>query len=266
VGGWKFRVGGRRIDNTTVIAVASQKGGCGKTTTVVNLGAFLAMKGKKVLLVDLDPQGNTTSYFAISKSELKKTAYDILMSKDVGFEDVIIPTMINGLDIVPAAQNLAGAEMSLNENKLDVLIVKSKLSHLKGYEYIIFDTMPFVGNLTLNAIIASDMVIAPIRTDFFAIEGVIAIDDAVSTISKLMGREPPTMRYLITIHNRKRKTCQASKDTIMRLYGEKVFESVIPDTVKLFDAPVKGKPICITDPNSPGARAYNNLADEVMMR
>jgi chromosome partitioning protein len=246
-----------------IIAVINRKGGCGKTTTSVNLSTYLAVKGKKVLLMDLDPQGNTTSHFGHDPIKIKNTMEDVITGP-LKISDIIIPTEILGLDLVPANDHLGIAERELAKIKLSELILKRKMESLKEYDYVIIDTGPAMGDLNFNAIIACDTILVPIRTDYFSLEGVVAINDAIKEVETAFHRKPK-MRYLVTIHHNRRSVCKQALETIFGMYGDAVFKTIIPDTVKLLEAPSHGKPIYLYDPTSPGAKAYERLAEEVIL-
>lgn len=245
-----------------VIAIANQKGGCGKTTTAVNLSAYLAIKGKKTLLIDLDPQGSATTHLGINR-ELENTVYEALM-QDLDVSQLAIPTIIPGLDIAPADKRLGRAEMEIaNKPVAREAVLKPKLKALDNYDYVIIDTPPNLGFLTINAMVGSDIVLIPIQTEFFAIKGLSMIMDLVKVISDSLGQNLE-LKYLLTMYDARTNLSKEVVKRVRELLGDDVYKAVIPRSVKLAEAPSYGKPIYLIDPESPAAQAYNQLANEVI--
>ncbi|MGD9817245.1 MAG: ParA family protein [Desulfomonilaceae bacterium] len=244
-----------------IVAIANQKGGCGKTTTAVNLSACLAAKGKKVLLIDLDPQGSATTHLAISNFD--NTMYEAMMG-DLSLSQIIKPTAIEGLDMIPADKRLGRAEMEIAGKSIArERILKPKVRTQTGYDFIIIDTPPNLGFLTINAMVASDTVLVPIQTEFFAIQGLSMILDLAKAISEGLSQDLK-LKYLLTMYDARTKMGKEVITRVRELLGEDVFEVVIPRSIKLAEAPSYGKPIHLIDPEAPAAIAYSQLADEVI--
>ena len=244
-----------------VIAIANQKGGCGKTTTTVNLAAYLALNGKRTLLVDLDPQGSSTRHLGLN--ELDKTMYDVMM-RGLDIRALIKNTMVSDLDIAPTNNFLGKAELEL-ASKLTAResVLRPKLRSLEGYDYVLIDTPPTLGFLTLNALVASDMVLIPIQTQFFALMGLSMILDLLELIKTDLGYDIKK-RYLLTIFDPRTKMAKEIVAQVKESLGEDVFKTVIPNNIRLAEAPSYGLPITLHAPDSTGALAYSNLAKEVM--
>jgi len=244
-----------------VVAIANQKGGCGKTTTAVNLSACLAAKGRRVLLIDLDPQGSATTHLAIR--DFDNTMYEVMLG-DLSLAQLTTPTEVNGLDIIPADKRLGKAEMEIAGKSIArERILKPKLRTQNTYDFIIIDTPPNLGFLTINAMVASDTVLVPIQTEFFAIQGLSMILDLAKAISEGLGQDLK-LRYLLTMYDARTKMGKEVITRVRELLGDDVFKVVIPRNIKLAEAPSYGKPIHLIDPESPASKAYSQLADEVI--
>jgi chromosome partitioning protein len=246
-----------------VITIANQKGGCGKTTTAVNLSSYLADSGKKVLLIDLDPQASATTHLGVNE-DLNNSMYDVLI-EDLDLLQLAMTTEINGLDLAPADKRLGKAEMELaNKTVAREAVLKPKVKSQSAYDFVIIDTPPNLGFLTINAMVAADTVLVPIQTEFFAIKGLSMIMDMVKLISNDLNQDLK-LRYLLTMYDARTNLSKEVVKRVRELLGEDVFKVVIPRSVKLAEAPSYGKPINLIDPESPAASAYSQLAEEVIM-
>ncbi len=256
------------IGETKIIAIINQKGGVGKSTTAINLSAALGEKNKQVLLVDLDPQGNATSGLGIDKSQIKKDIYDVLLT-NTDISEAIIPDVYEGLDVLPATINLAGAEVELvneiaRENRL-----KNAVGSLRGkYDYIFIDCPPSLGLLTVNAFTAADKLLIPIQCEFYALEGVTKLLDSMKRVKNLLNPSLDIFGVVLTMYDMRTTLSKQVANEVENYFGEvmnkTVFKSRIPRTVKLSEAPSYGQPITIYDRSGKGAQSYIALAEEVI--
>jgi chromosome partitioning protein len=245
-----------------VVSISNQKGGSGKSTTAVNLSAYLALAGKRVLLIDLDPQGSLTTHFGIDKKRLEKTMYDVLSDK-ASLSDVIVSTETQGLDIAPTNNLLGRAEFELFKQEERDSILTSRMTGLGDYDYVVIDTPPNLYNLTLNALMASDTIMIPIDSTFYALEGLAVITELLDVIESELGHAL-NRRYLLTKYDARTNLSKDVESKLRELFGDAVFKTVIPANIRLAVAPSYGKPIYALDPESIGARAYKKLAEEVL--
>lgn len=254
------------VGQTRIMAIINQKGGVGKSTTAINLSAALGELGKQVLLVDLDPQGNSSSGLGIEKSRVNNCIYDVLLN-DVPIEEVIIPDVCEGLDLVPATINLAGAEVELvaemaRENRL-----KDAVGSLRGkYDYVFIDCPPSLGLLTVNALVAADKLLIPIQCEFYALEGVTKLLDSMKRVKTRLNPTLDIYGVLMTMYDGRTTLSRQVVEEVRAYFGRLVFETQIPRTVKLSEAPSFGQPITLYDPSGKGAQSYMSLAKEVIAR
>lgn len=248
-----------------VVSIANQKGGVGKTTTAVNLSTILAKKGKKVLLIDADPQGNATSGLGIDK-DVKFSVYDVLVN-DVEIENTIKETMIKKLDVCPSNINLAGAEVELVSMMSREHRMKEKIDNLKDkYDFIIIDCPPSLGLITLNAFTASDSVLIPVQCEYYALEGLGQLINTINLVKKHLNRELTIEGALLTMFDIRTNLSNQVVKEVNTYFENKVYKNVIPRNVKLSEAPSYGMPISVYDPHSKGARAYDKFVKEFLKK
>ena len=245
-----------------IISVANQKGGVGKTTTTVNLSTILAKKGKKVLLIDTDPQGNATSGLGVSK-DVELSVYDILIG-DTEFDETLQETAIKNLKVCPSNISLAGAEVQLVSMMSREQRLKTKLDKIKDqYDYILIDCPPSLGLVTLNAFTASDSVLIPVQCEYFALEGLGQLLNTVNLVKKHLNKNLEIEGALLTMYDaRTNLSNQVVKE--VKYFEDKVYKTVIPRNVRLSEAPSYGMPITVYDPRSKGAKAYEKFAKELL--
>jgi len=249
-----------------IISIANQKGGVGKTTTTVNLTACLAQAGKKVLAVDLDPQGNTTSGLGIDKDNLDYTIYDLMLGEGY-IEQAMLPTQVDGLFLLPSNVNLSGAEIELIDVPDREYRLKSILKHAKYlYDYIFIDCPPSLNMLTLNAFCASDSVLVPIQCEYYALEGLTQLLHTIELVQRKMNPRLTIEGVVFTMYDGRTKLSRDVVDEVKSHLGQYVYETMIPRNVRLSEAPSHGMPITLYDDKSKGAESYMLLAEEIMMK
>lgn len=246
------------------MSIANQKGGVGKTTSSVNLSACLAYLGNKVLLVDIDPQGNATSGVGINKADVNNCIYNVLV-EDLPAEDVCISTNVNNLDIIPATIQLAGAEIELVPTISREIRLKKSLESLKAsYDYIIIDCPPSLGLLTINALTSSDTVLIPVQCEYYALEGLSQLLNTIRLVQKHLNTDLMIEGVLLTMLDARTNLGIQVIEEVKKYFQDKVYKSIIPRNVRLGEAPSHGQPIITYDPKSKGAEVYLELAKEVI--
>ncbi len=246
-----------------VISVANQKGGVGKTTTTINLSTMLAKKGKKVLLIDADPQGNATSGVGAEK-DVEFSTYDILAT-DAGMEQALEKTMIKNLLVCPSDINLAGAEVELVSMMSREQRLKEKLEDIKdSFDYILIDCPPSLGLITLNAFTASDSVLIPVQCEYYALEGLGQLINTINLVKKHLNKNLEVEGALLTMYDARTNLSNQVVKEVKKYFGEKVYKTVIPRNVRLSEAPSYGMPITEYDPRSKGAKSYEKFTKEFL--
>lgn len=247
-----------------IIAFSNQKGGVGKTTTCVNMAAYLAEKGYKCLVVDLDPQGNATTGLGFAKSEVKNSVYQVMID-DVPIEMAVMKTCVSGLDILPSNIDLAGAEVELVYVKDREHVLKKVLETAKNtYDFITIDCPPSLGLLTINALAASDTVIIPIQSEYYAMEGLSQLMNTIKLVVKHLNADLKIEGVVLTMSDNRAIISRQISSEIKRFFGKRVYETIIPRNIRLAEAPSHGVPILLHDTKCAGARAYNSLTDEFL--
>lgn len=247
-----------------VIAVANQKGGVGKTTTAVNLSSCLGYKGKKVLLIDVDPQGNSTSGLGVDKKAIKKSSYDVLIN-DVDIEETLVQTPIENLMLCPSNIQLAGAEVELVSTISRETRLKNSLTSIKdNYDFILIDCPPSLGLLTLNSLTASNTILVPIQCEYYALEGLSQLMETVKLVQKHLNKSLDVEGVVLTMFDARTNLSIQVVEEVKKYFKNKVYRTVIPRNVRLSEAPSYGLPIILYDPKSKGAECYLDLADEVI--
>ena len=247
-----------------ILSVVNQKGGVGKTTTAVNLGAYLARQGKFVLLVDLDPQCNATSNLGQDHHAIEKGVYEAITGQ-ADFRDIIMPTTIEGYRLAPATPNLAGASVELvSAERREFKLADAIMGVRHDYDFIIIDSPPSLGLLTVNGLIAADQVLIPVQAEYFALEGLSALMQTIELVKQHVKPELSVLGAVITMFDGRTKLSNEVMGELYKYFPNKIFRSTVPRNVRLAEAPSYGKSIIDYDPGSKGARAYEQLAKEVI--
>lgn len=246
-----------------IISIANQKGGVGKTTTAINMSTILAKRGKKVLFIDADPQGNGTSGLGVNK-EQKFSIYDVLI-EDIEVENTLQKTKVKNLDLCPSNMNLAGAEVQLVSMEDREYRLKTKLNNIRDkYDFIIIDCPPSLGLITLNAFTASNSVLIPVQCEYYALEGLGQLLNTVELVRKHMNKDFKVEGALLTMYDARTNLSNQVVKEVKRYFEDKVYKNVIPRNVKLSEAPSYGMPITLYDPRSKGAKSYEKFTREFL--
>ena len=249
-----------------IIAFSNQKGGVGKTTTCVNMAAYLAQKGYKCLIIDLDPQGNATSGLGFAKSEVNGSVYNVMID-DMPIEQAVVKTCVDGLDILPSSIDLAGAEVELVYLKdREHVLARVLESAKKTYDFITIDCPPSLGLLTINALAAANTVIIPIQSEYYALEGLSQLMNTIKLVVKHLNPSLKIEGVVLTMNDNRAIISKQISAEIRKYFGKRVFDTVIPRNIRLAEAPSHGKPIALHDTRCSGAKAYLNLTEEFLSR
>lgn len=247
-----------------IVAFLNQKGGVGKTTTCVNMAGYLAQMGKKVLLLDIDPQGNASSNLGIEKDSKPKTIYDVIVD-DNTIDEVILKTKLENLDIIPSDVDLAGAEIELVQMNNREKIVRNILRKIQNnYDYICIDCPPSLGLITVNALTACDSVLIPIQCEYFALEGLSQLMYTIKLVKKHLNENIDVEGVVLTMKDNRSNLGQSVAQDITKYFGKKVYKTIIPRNIRLAEAPSFGEPICVYDPKCTGAQSYKALTLEFL--
>lgn len=249
-----------------ILAIANRKGGVGKTTTTINVATAMAAAGKKVLVVDLDPQGNASTSMGVDKKGSMPSSYDVLLG-NARLTDAVVWTEIPGFSIVPSSPDLAAAEIELVDmEKREYALRKALNKEAINYDYILIDCPPSLSLITINALVAADAVIVPLQCEFLALEGISDLIRNINTIKKNFNPKLALQGVVLTMYDKRNNLTQMVEDDVRQFFGKKVYDTVIPRNVRISEAPSHGKPVLLYDFKCPGSQAYIGLTKEVLKR
>src|SRR5246127_5287389 len=247
-----------------IVAVANQKGGVGKTTTAINLATALAAAGHRVLVVDLDAQGNASTGLGIERKARALTSYEVILG-EAELENAVVSTNIPGLFIVPASQDLAGADLDFNtRERREFLLSRAIRSRVGDYDEVLVDCPPSLNLLTVNALVAADSVLVPLQCEFYALEGLSQLMHTIERVQRALNPRLQLEGVVLTMYDRRNNLCDLVAEDVRGHFGAKVFETVIPRNVRIWEAPSNGKPVLIYDQRCAGSQAYIQLAAEIL--